>query len=314
MTDTVLPTVKKHYQNVFIESERWNAFTPRNDDIIITTSYKAGTTWVQGICAALVFQSAEPPGTLDDQSPWLDALFEPVEDVIARLDAIENRRYLKTHLPLDAIPYQPSTKYIFVGRDGRDVWMSMWNHWNNMQPAVIEGFNNAPSAKGPKLPLPPEDINAAFDDWLAKSPFAWERDGYPFWSHHYHAQTWWDFRHLDNILFVHFADLLQDLDGQMRRISSYLDIPVDESIWPDLVHSVTFDQMKSNADKRAPGADKGLWKDTKNFFHKGTNRRWEGVLTDDQLRRYEALMADLLEPGLARWLVHADGFPDTKET
>ena len=104
------------------------------------------------------------------------------------------------------------------------------------------------------------------------------------------------------------------LREQMRRISSYLDIPVDESIWPDLVHSVTFDQMKGNADKRAPGADKGLWKDTKNFFHKGTNWRWEGVLTDDQVRRYEALMADLLEPGLARWLVHADGFPDPKET
>ena len=34
--------------------------------------------------------------------------------------------------------------------------------------------------------------------------------------------------------------------------------------------------------QRAPGADKGLWKDVNNFFHKGTNRRWEGVLTDDR--------------------------------
>ena len=71
----------------------------------------------------------------------------------------------------------------------------------------------------------------------------------------------------------------------MRRISSYLDILVDESIWPDLVHSVTFDAMKGSAMQRAPGADKGIWKDATNFFHKGTNRRWEGVLTDDQVRR-----------------------------
>ena len=87
MRDTALPTVKRHYQSALIDSERWNRFTPRDDDIIVTTSYKEGTTWVQGICGALVFQSEQPPGTLDDLSPWLDALFEPVEDVVERLQA-----------------------------------------------------------------------------------------------------------------------------------------------------------------------------------------------------------------------------------
>ena len=66
--------------------------------------------------------------------------------------------------------------------------------------------------------------------------------------------------------------------------------------------------------RRAPGADKGIWKDTTNFFHKGTNRRWEGVLTGDQVRRYEKLIDDLLEPSLASWLVHANGFTDPKAT
>ena len=126
-----------------------------------------------------------------------------------------------------------------------------------MNPDFINMLNSDPERRGPKLPLPPDDINAAFDEWLTKASFPWEKDGYPFWSHHYHAQSWWDFRHLDNILFVHFADLLADLDGQMRRISDYLSIPVNEAIWPVLVRSVTFDEMKSNAAKRAPGADKG---------------------------------------------------------
>ena len=45
----------------------------------------------------------------------------------------------------------------------------------------------------------------------------------------------------------------------------------------------------------------------------GTNRRWEGVLTDEQVRRYEVLIGDLLEPNLASWLVHADGFADPKD-
>ena len=100
------------------------------------------------------FPVRRPPGTLDDLSPWLDAFFEPVADVVARLDSLENRRYLKTHLPLDAIPYQPSTKYIYVGRDGRDVWMSMWNHWNNITPDVIAMFTTLPPASGRSCPYP----------------------------------------------------------------------------------------------------------------------------------------------------------------
>jgi len=150
-------------------------------------------------------------------------------------------------------------------------------------------------------------MNAAFDEWLTNSSFAGEKDGYPFWSHHYHAQSWWDYRHLDNILFVHFADLLNDLDGQMRAISDYLELPVNEVIWPELVHSVTFDEMKSKAATHAPGADKGIWKDAANFFHKGTNHRWEGVLTPHQIQRYEHTARQLLDPQLASRLMHGGG-------
>jgi len=100
-----------------MDSTRWDHFTPRPDDIVITTSYKAGTTWMQAICAALVFQAPEPPAAQDDLSPWLDALFAPIDEVIELLDGLENRRYLKTHLPLDGIRYFEDVKYIVVGHE-----------------------------------------------------------------------------------------------------------------------------------------------------------------------------------------------------
>ncbi|MEQ8953517.1 MAG: sulfotransferase domain-containing protein, partial [Gammaproteobacteria bacterium] len=281
---------------------RWNSFQPRSDDIIITTSYKAGTTWMQGICAALVFQQPQPPVPQDQLTPWLDANFGPIEEVVAMLDALESRRYIKTHLPLDGIPFLDEVKYIFVGRDGKDVFMSMWNHWHNMNPQVIDDMNNAPGRKGWTMPHPPEEIGPAFDEWLVRGHFDWESNGYPFWSHLYHAKTWWDFRHLPNILFVHYEDLKKNRDAEMRRISAFLDIPVNEEIWPSLVDGVSFDAMKGNAEKMAPGATGGIWKDTRNFFHKGTSKRWQGVLTDEQVGAYDALALDELGPELAKWL------------
>jgi len=289
-----------------MDTTRWERFVPRDDDIVITTSYKAGTTWLQGICAALVFQAPQPPVAQDDLSPWLDANFAPIDEVLAQLESLTNRRYIKTHSPADSIPHYENVKYIFVGRDGPDVFMSMWNHWHNMQPEFVDMLNNAPDRVGPTLPLPPDDAGKAFDEWLARGSFAWESDGYPFWSHLTHAKTWWACRTLENILFVHFADLLVDLDGEMRKISSFLDIPVNEEIWPELIDAVSFANMKANATMMAPGASKGAWKDNSNFFHKGTNRRWEGVLDHNQIARYRALAKAQLESDLEAWLEHRE--------
>ncbi|MHA1528982.1 MAG: hypothetical protein ACTSVG_08170 [Alphaproteobacteria bacterium] len=38
------PARSRTYQNHHIDSSRWDGFTPRADDIVIATSYKAGTT------------------------------------------------------------------------------------------------------------------------------------------------------------------------------------------------------------------------------------------------------------------------------
>lgn len=302
MSMNARPERTRHYQNALFNSARWETFVPRSDDIVITTSYKAGTTWMQGICAALVFQQPEPPVPQDALTPWLDANFAPVEAVLGMLEGLENRRYIKTHLPLDGLRFLDEVKYIYVGRDGRDVFMSMWNHWHNMRPERIDELNQALDRQGPELPQPPDDIVEAFQDWLTRGSFPWESNGYPFWSHLHHARTWLAFRHLPNILVVHYQDLLKDLDSEMRRISAFLEIPIDEQIWPQLVAGVRFDAMKANAVKMAPGGTHDSWKDSSNFFHKGTNRRWLGVLSDTQIEAYEDLARRELGDELARWL------------
>src|SRR5690349_16062238 len=92
------------YRTFVRDSTRWDGFPLRADDIVISTPAKCGTTWMQMICALLVFQSAELPAPLSTISPWLDMLTRPRDDVFADLAAQTHRRFIKTHLPLDGLP------------------------------------------------------------------------------------------------------------------------------------------------------------------------------------------------------------------
>jgi aryl sulfotransferase len=79
-----LPEVTRIYQNHTFDSTRWRNFVPRDDDIVISTSYKSGTTWMQNIVAQLLFLGQEEVPFAWDVSPWIDTrLNRPIEEVMA---------------------------------------------------------------------------------------------------------------------------------------------------------------------------------------------------------------------------------------
>ena len=137
-----LPQIKHPYQNHSMDNLRWNFFTPRADDIVVATSYKAGTTWVQAIVGNLIFTGQRLPGSIDEMSPWLDNRLFPLELVLTALQRQTHRRSIKTHLPLDSLPYDRRIKYLYVGRDPRDVFMSFWNFYGNF-PRKCSTHSNA---------------------------------------------------------------------------------------------------------------------------------------------------------------------------
>ena len=64
-------------------------------------------------------------------SPWLDLRVPPKAVKLPLVEAQTHRRFLKTHLPVDALRFSPKAKYLYIGRDGRDVVWSMYNHHVN---------------------------------------------------------------------------------------------------------------------------------------------------------------------------------------
>ena len=57
MTKRMFPEIIHVYQNHHLDSTRWNVYKPRDNDIIISSSYKSGTTWTQSIIRELIVYS-----------------------------------------------------------------------------------------------------------------------------------------------------------------------------------------------------------------------------------------------------------------
>jgi aryl sulfotransferase len=296
-----LPEITHVYQNHHLDSTRWEHYKPREDDIIVATPYKCGTTWMQTIILHLIFQDLQPH-SLDAFSPWLDMRLPPLDKIVNQLETQEHRRCIKSHLPLDGIPYFPQVKYVVVGRDARDVFMSMWNHYSNYMPAIYDGLNNSPGRVGNPFPNSPDDIREFWRGWISRGWFEWETEGYPFWSNLHHTQTWWNYRHLPNILFVHYNDLLRDLRSEIRRIADFLNIQLSEELLASIADAVKFSSMKQNAEQIVPFAH-SIWQGgPQTFINKGTNGRWRDVLTEDDLKLYQAAVARELTTECANWL------------
>ncbi|MGH0036527.1 MAG: sulfotransferase domain-containing protein [Myxococcota bacterium] len=297
-----LPERTRVYQSHHFDSTRWDYFEPREDDIIIATSYKAGTTWTQAIVAHLLFPDGDLPASPAEMSPWLHMRTLPLEVVLNNLEAQEHRRFIKTHLPLDGMIYDERLKYLYITRDARDVFMSLWNHYTGMTDEIMTLMNLLLGREGDEFPPPPEDIHEFWESWTTKGWFEWESDGWPFWSHLSNVQSWWDFRELPNIQLVHYSDMLRDTEGEMRRMAEFLGIDVPPSAWPDILKAVSFDEMKRQGDFYAPGGGQ-FWKGgAQRFLHKGTNGRWRDVLSDGEMALYDAACERALTPDCRQWL------------
>ena len=99
-------------------------------------------------------------------SPWLDLRVPPKAVKLAAVEAQTHRRFIKTHLPVDALVFSPKAKYIYIGRDGRDVIWSLYNHHANANEHWYRAMNDTPGRVGPPIPQPPADIRQYFREWL----------------------------------------------------------------------------------------------------------------------------------------------------
>ncbi|HBU29682.1 MAG TPA: sulfotransferase [Thiobacillus sp.] len=292
------PRKTRELHNHHFDSSIWNEFAFRDDDIVIATYAKSGTTWTQQIVAQMLF-GGDPALPVAELSPWLDLRVPPKAVKLPAVEAQTHRRILKTHLPVDALVFSPRAKYLYIARDARDVVWSLYNHHANANSAWYAAVNDTPGRIGAPIEPPPADIRQYWRDWL-------DRDGHPFWPFWEHVRSWWAIRHLPNVMLLHFADLKRDMPGQMRRIAAFLDIDIDEARWPAIVEYCSFDWMKKNATHSVPLGGAFWDGGAETFINKGVNGRWADTLTHEDCAEYEARAERELGAACAHWLANGD--------
>jgi hypothetical protein len=297
-----MPQDPVRYRSPEEDSGRWLGFPFRSGDVVISTRSKSGTTWMQMICALLVFQTPDPPSPLPILSPWLDWLLEPRADVYARLEAQDHRRFIKTHTPLDGVPLDRRATYIVVARHPLDMAVSLYHQGDNLDRARIRQLTGQPEAAEPPSPRAP------LRDWLLSwieldtDPRA-EMDSLP--GVMWHLSDAWERRDEPNIVLVHYDDLAVDLAGRMRHLAGRLGISVPEAAWPRLVEAATFERMRARATRLIPDT-RGVLKSPEAFFRRGRSGAGRATLDDAARARYRARAAALAPPDLLAWLHRED--------
>jgi aryl sulfotransferase len=293
-----LPQKKRELHNHHFDSTIWNDFKFRDDDIIIATYAKSGTTWMQQIISQLIFDAPEDL-EVAEMSPWLDLRVPPKEVKLPAVESQQHRRFIKTHLPVDALVFSPKAKYVYIGRDGRDVVWSLYNHHATANEFWYQALNDTPGLVGPPIQKPNPDIVEYFREWL-------DKDGYPFWSFWDNIRSWWAIRNLPNVYMIHFQKLKEDMPGEIRKLAAFLDIKINEANWNKLLEHCSFAYMKKNSVISVPlgGA---FWDGGSDaFIHKGVNGRWHDVLPKEDSDRYENMVKENLGKDCARWLATGD--------
>lgn len=294
MLKNFIPNKTRELHTHHFDSTIWNDFKFRDDDIVISTYAKSGTTWVQQIIAQLLFNGEEGL-EVAEMSPWLDLRIPPKEVKLPLVEAQTHRRFLKTHLPVDALVFSQKAKYIYIGRDGRDVLWSLYNHHLTANASWYEALNDTLGRKGPPIEPPPSSIIQYYHDWL-------DKDGYPFWPFWENIRSWWAIRNLPNVYLLHFANLKRDLTAEIRGIAAFIETPIDEKKWDAILLHCSFDYMKENSTRSVPLGGTFWDGGARTFIHKGTNGRWREFLSAEESAKYEHRATEELDGDCALWL------------
>jgi hypothetical protein len=252
-------------------------YVPTARDVFVAVYVKSGTNWTMQIAHQLLNHGKGEFGHIHEVIPWPDTKHMgplrgyavPLEDESAWRASPEQKRVIKTHLHWEDLPYSEDARYICVIRDPKDVFVSSYHFFGTI------------------LPLRSVDLwfklfcseNMFFGSWAAS------------------AAGYWAQRQRPNVLLLSFKSMKRDLPGAVRRMADFLGIQADEEMIQRVIHSSSFEYMKS-IDYKFEVWKMIPWRDKVPLIRKGAQGGSSELLSPEQQRQMDAyFIAELKRRG-----------------
>ena len=194
-------------------------FGESDDDILVSTYSKSGTTWMQMILYQLTTEGDMDFDHLFDISPWV--YYSALREVAPA--STPHPRIIKSHDRYARFAQGRRGRFIFVVRDGRDVCLSLFHHRRNFK--RYDG-----------------SFEQHFDDFLNGTDYNWFD----------HLRPWLENAARLPITYVRFEDLKHNFAATVRNVAEACGIAVTETTMARATERCSFEYMKRHEARFAP--------------------------------------------------------------
>ncbi|XP_038983503.1 flavonol sulfotransferase-like [Phoenix dactylifera] len=261
-------------------------FQARPDDLFVLSYPKSGTTWLKALAFAIMnrtrYSMADHPLLRSNPHEcvlFIQRLFSDGRP--SKLEAMPSPRLLGSHLPYPLLPNSmkgSGSRFLYVCRDPKDVFISRWHFNDKMSPDSVE-------------PIP---FGKAFDLYCdGVSPYGsiWE-----------HALGYWEesLRRPEKVLFLKYEEMLEEPAGSAKKLAEFMGCPFSpeeekEGVVEGIIRLCSFDSLSKLAGSMTHKLNTKLPLQTTSFFRKGEAGDWRNHMSEEMARRMDAVTSQKLD-------------------
>ncbi|KAK4436399.1 Cytosolic sulfotransferase 5 [Sesamum alatum] len=242
-----------------------STFQARDDDVLLASTPKTGTTWLKALSLCIMHQNQEHDIlTMENPHfhvPTIESTIYSTKPQKSDLYDASAPRLVHTHLPHAVLPdsvKNSACKIVYIARNPKDTLISMWHFFNSIFRPNQEPF----------------PLEKAVDCFCAGV--------YQYGPFFEHVVEYWQEsqKRPEKILFLKYEELKTDPKGQVCKIAEFLGRPFgSEEEAEDVVQRCCLERLK-NLEVNKSGSILFNVPNT-SYFRKGEVGDWKNYLTPE---------------------------------